>query len=46
MIQMAPQLSEADLKRRRFKNIALALLLFALVVLFYFLTLVRMGAPA
>lgn len=30
-------------RRRRSRNIALALLLFALVVLFYLLTIVRIG---
>jgi hypothetical protein len=30
-------------KRRRARNIALALVLFALVVLFYSITIVRMG---
>ena len=35
---------EAFERRRRSRNIALAVLLFALVVLFYLITIVRMGA--
>lgn len=33
-------------KRRRARNIALAVVLFALVVLFYAITIVRMGGAA
>jgi len=33
-------------KRRRARNIALAVVLFALVVLFYSITIVRMGGGA
>jgi hypothetical protein len=33
-------------KRRRQKNIALALILAALVALFYVVTLVKLGSPA
>jgi len=44
---MAPtptQLTEAELKTRRRRSIALALVLVGLVVLFYVLTIVKMGA--
>ena len=39
-------MSEADLRRRqRAKNVALACGLVALVVLFYLITLVKLGGP-
>jgi len=40
-----PEREERDVfeRRRRSRNIALAVLLFALVVLFYLITIVRMG---
>lgn len=37
------QLSEAELKTRRRRSIALALVLAGLVVIFYVLTIVKMG---
>jgi hypothetical protein len=36
-------MTETDRRRLRLKNIAVALILIGLVVLFYFVTLVRMG---
>ena len=38
-----PQWSEEDLRRRRRRSIAIALILAGMVVLFYVTTLVRLG---
>jgi hypothetical protein len=38
------RLTEAQAKRRRQRNVAIAAVLIGMVVLFYFVTLVKMGA--
>lgn len=43
MAQAPTQLSEAQLKTRRRRSIALALVLGGLVLVFYVLTIVKMG---
>lgn len=44
MAQVPAQLSEAELKGRRRRSLVLALVLVGMAVIFYVLTIVKMGA--
>ncbi len=45
-IEAAPPLTEAELRQRRARSIALAIALGALVALFYVVTIAKLGANA